>query len=151
MRLQSAVFSLEDTVLDPSALPEYRARQGLDKVLSILKMGGVWLYAVTALPRAAAREALEKTGLAGTFRGIVTEAEANCRADSGTMFEKAARRLHSGEKDTVIFAGHLTAVENARAAGFRAVAVRGCADEQEWQAMRVAATEALESYEEYLG
>jgi hypothetical protein len=31
------------------------------------------------------------------------------------------------------------------------VAVRGCADEQEWQAMRAAATEALESYEEYLG
>ena len=151
MRLQSAVFSLEDTVLDPAALPECRARQGLDKVLSILKMEGVWLYAVTTMSRAQARAALQEAGLDAVFRGVLTEAEACCAADSSAMFEKAARRLHSGEKDTVIFAGRLTAVENARAAGFRAVAVRGCADERDWKAMRAAATEALESYEEYLG
>ena len=43
MRLQSAIFTLPDALLDGGAL-----RPGADKVLSILKMESVWLYAVTA-------------------------------------------------------------------------------------------------------
>lgn len=44
MRLQSAIFTLPDALLDGGVL-----RPGADKVLSILKMESVWLYAVTAL------------------------------------------------------------------------------------------------------
>ena len=55
MRLQSAVFTLEDTLLAPDG----SAREDLDKVLSLFKMEGVWLGAVTALRADEAQKALE--------------------------------------------------------------------------------------------
>ena len=68
MRLQSAIFTLGDTLFTPDGA----AREGLDKALSLFKMEGVWLGAVTALnpiigyknSTKIAREALE------TGRGV---------------------------------------------------------------------------------
>ena len=147
MRLQCAVFTLEDTLFAPDGA---RAREGLDKVLSIFKMEGVWLGAVTALDEETARRRLEGAGLAPYFRFVLTEDVARCPRDSGTMFERAGKRLHAEKGDTVVFCGSLRAVENARGAGFRTVAVRG-ADGADWDAMRAAATESLEHYGELLG
>ena len=90
MRLQSAIFTLPDALLDGGAL-----RPGADKVLSILKMESVWLYAVTALDRAEAQALLRSAGIEGDFRGLLTEREAGCAVCSGTMLEKAMRRLRS--------------------------------------------------------
>ena len=73
MRLQSAIFTLPDALLDGGAL-----RPGADKVLSILKMESVWLYAVTALDRAEAQALLCSAGIEGDFRGLLTEREAGC-------------------------------------------------------------------------
>ena len=120
MRLQSAIFTLPDALLDGGAL-----RPGADKVLSILKMESVWLYAVTALDRAEAQALLRSAGIEGDFRGLLTEREAGCAVCSGTMLEKAMRRLRSQKADTVVFTGTLALVETAKAAGFRAVAVGG--------------------------
>ena len=120
MRLQSAIFTLPDALLDGGAL-----RPGADKVLSILKMESVWLYAVTALDRAEAQALLRSAGIEGDFRGLLTEREAGCAVCSGTMLEKAMRRLRSQKADTVVFAGTLALVETAKKAGFRAVAVGG--------------------------
>ena len=41
MRLQSAIFTLGDTLFTPDGA----AREGLDKALSLFKMEGVWLGA----------------------------------------------------------------------------------------------------------
>ena len=120
MRLQSAIFTLPDALLDGGAL-----RPGADKVLSILKMESVWLYAVTALDRAEAQALLRSAGIEGDFRGLLTEREAGCAVCSGTMLEKAMRRLRSQKADTVIFTGTFALVETAKKAGFRAVAVGG--------------------------
>ena len=90
MRLQSAIFTLPDALLDGGAL-----RPGADKVLSILKMESVWLYAVTALDRTEAQALLRSAGIEGDFRGLLTEREAGCAVCSGTMLEKAMRRLRS--------------------------------------------------------
>ena len=54
MRLQSAVFTLEDTLFTPDGA----AREGLDKALSLFKMEGVWLGAVTELSAEDAQKAL---------------------------------------------------------------------------------------------
>ena len=124
MRLQSAIFTLPDALLDGGTL-----RPGADKVLSILKMESVWLYAVTALDRAEAQALLRSAGIEGDFRGLLTEREAGCAVCSGTMLEKAMRRLRSQKADTVVFTGTLALVETAKAAGFRAVAVGGAAEE----------------------
>ena len=146
MRLQSAIFMLEDTLL----CGDGTAREGLDKVLSIFKMESVWLYAVTANTHAEGEEELKKAGLFDYFRGVLSPEIARCSADSGTMFERAMKRMLSEKADTVVFAGRLAAIENAKSAGFRTVAVSGAADAEEWAKMTALATEVLENYGDYL-
>ena len=141
MRLQSAIFSIEDTLMDHA---------GADKVLSILKMEGVWMYAVTDLERGEAEQTLREAGLSDYFRGVLTAREANCAASDSRMFEKAMRRLRSTLRDTIVFAGRLDALRNAKAAGFRAAAVRGAADADEWAAMCLEADEVVENYADFL-
>lgn len=109
MRLQSAIFTLGDTLFTPDGA----AREGLDKALSLFKMEGVWLGAVTALSAEDAQKALEKAGLHSYFRFVLTESVALCKADSGTMFERAMKRLHSQKDDTIVFSGSLAAIQNA--------------------------------------
>lgn len=145
MRLQSAIFTLPDALLDGGAL-----RPGADKVLSILKMESVWLYAVTALDRAEAQALLRSAGIEGDFRGLLTEREAGCAVCSGTMLEKAMRRLRSQKADTVVFTGTLALVETAKKAGFRAVAVGGAAEGDVWRQMRALADYELPHYEDWL-
>lgn len=147
MRLQSAIFTLEDTLFTPDGA----AREGLDKALALFKMEGVWLGAVTALSEDEAQKALEKAGLHSYFRFVLTESVALCKADSATMFERVMKRLHGQKDDTVVFSGSLSALEHARDAGFRTVAVRGGAEEEVWRAMRTAAAQSLENYSELLG
>ena len=76
MRLQSAIFTLGDTLFTPDGA----AREGLDKALSLFKMEGVWLGAVTALSAEDAQKALEKAGLNSYFRFVLTESVALCKA-----------------------------------------------------------------------
>ena len=141
MRLQSAIFVLEDT------LPGH-ADAG--KVLSILKMEGVWMYAVTDLPRDEAEARLRALGLAEHFRGVLTAREALCPANDARMFEKAMRRLRSTLRDTVVFVGRLDALRAAKAAGFRTAAVAGRASAGEWAAMRAEAEEVVGSFSDFL-
>ncbi len=141
MRLQSAIFSIEDTIV---------GRGDADRVLSLLKMEGVWLYAVTALPREDAERALRESGAEEYFRGVLTADETGCAADSAQMLEKALRRLRSEKRDTIVFTGRLAALRNAKAAGFRAAAVRGAAEPEEWASMRAEADEVVENYGDFL-
>ncbi|MFQ9771083.1 MAG: hypothetical protein ACLRX4_05805 [Oscillospiraceae bacterium] len=80
----------------------------------------------------------------------MTEREAGCAVCSGTMLEKAMRRLRSQKADTVVFTGTLALVETAKAAGFRAVAVGGAAEEDEWRRMCALADYELPHYEDWL-
>ena len=146
MRLQSAIFTLEDTLFTPDGA----AREGLDKVLALFKMEGVWLGAVTALSADDAQKALDKAGLSPYFRFVLTESVALCGVDSGTMFERAMKRLHSQKGDTIVFSGALSAIQNAKDAGFRTVAVQGCATVSDWAAMQKTATQSLTQYGELL-
>lgn len=141
MRLQSAIFSIEDALV---------GHAGADKVLSILKMEGVWMYAVTDLPRAEAERALHDAGLSDYFRGVLTAQEANCAASDARMLEKAMRRLRSTLRDTVVFLGAPEAVHNAKAAGFRVAAVKGAADVEGWAAMCAEAEEIVEDFADFL-
>ena len=146
MRLQSAVFVLEDTLLAPDG----SAREGLDKVLSLFKMEGVWLGAVTALRADEAQKALKRAGLSSYFRFVLTEDVALCKVDSGTMFERAMKRLHGQKDDTAVFSGSLSAIQNAKDAGFRTVAVQGSAGAADWSTMQQLATQSLAQYSELL-
>ena len=94
----------------PSSPPTARAR-GTRQALSLFKMEGVWLSAVTALSAEDAQKALEKAGLSSYFRFVLTESVALCKADSGTMFERAMKRLHSQKDDTIGLSGSLAAIK----------------------------------------
>ena len=146
MRLQSAIFTLEDTLFTPDGA----AREGLDKALALFKMEGVWLGVVTALSADEAQKALERAGLSSYFRFVLTESVALCKVDSGTMFERAMKRLHSQKGDTIVFSGSLTAIRNAKDAGFRTVAVQGSAGAADWAAMKELASQSLAQYSELL-
>lgn len=141
MRLQSAIFSLEDTLV---------GHADADKVLSILKMEGVWMYAVTELSRAEAERRARELGLLDYFRGVLTAQEALCAASDARMFEKAMRRLRSTLRDTVVFTGRLDALRNAKSAGFRVAAVKGMANDAEWAEMCAAADEVVENFTDFL-
>ena len=93
---------------------------------------------------------LRSAGIEGDFRGLLTEREAGCAVCSGTMLEKAMRRLRSQKADTVVFTGTLALVETAKKAGFRAVAVGGAAGVDEWRQMCALADYELPHYEDWL-
>ena len=147
MRLQSAIFTLEDTLFTPDGA----AREGLTaEALALFKMEGVWLGAVTALRADEAQKALERAGLSSYFRFVLTEDVALCGVDSGTMFERAMKRLHGQKDDTAVFSGSLAAIQNAKNAGFRTVAVQGSAGAADWSTMQQLATQSLAQYSELL-
>ena len=141
MRLQSAIFSLEDT------LP---GQKDAERVLSLLKMEGVWLYGVTDLPRAEAERLLAESGVADCFRGLLAAEETGCAAASERMLEKALRRLRSERRDTLVFTGRPELLRCAKEAGFRVAAVRGAASPGDWAAMRAEADETVECYSDFL-
>ena len=143
MRLQSAIFYLEETLLTES-------RESAEKVLSILKMESVWMAAVTALPREEAEAALKERKLLDCFRLILPQDEALVSVDSSEVLEKAARRLRAQKRDTVVFCATEKQIETAKAAAFRTVAVKTSANADEWATLAPLATEAIEGYEELL-
>ena len=148
MRLQGAIFTMDDTLFLPGTA---EARADLDKALALLKMEGVWLGAVTALRGDDAQRMLDQAGLSSYFRFVLPESVALCKSDSATMFERAMKRLHGQKDDTAVFSGSLAGVRNAAEAGFRTVAVHGCAGEDEWREMQSLAAQSLSGYGELLG
>jgi len=145
MRLQSAIFYLEDTLLLDEA-----AAKSAEKVLSILKMESVWMAAVTAMGREEAEAELKARRLLDCFRLVLPQEEALCPVDSGELLEKAMRRLRSQKRDTVVFCAAAQQIEAATAAGFRTVAVKTNENASDWKALKTLATDAIEGYEDLL-
>ena len=128
---------------------EVRAKPGVAKFLSLLKMEGVWMYVATATDRHLAEAALRHAGIDGYFRGIVTSAEvARGKEESPEIYERAMTRLRSNKKDTVIFEDALHAVRTAKAAGFRVAAVYDPAAEADQAELRQLADYYIRSFDE---
>ena len=101
-----------------------KAKPGVDKFLSLLKMEGVWMYVATGTDRPFAEAGLKCAGLDGYFRGMITCQESGAGKDkSADIFERAMVRLRSNKKDTIIFEDSLPAIRVAKAAGFRVAGV----------------------------
>ena len=144
MRLQSAIFTFPDALLDGGAL-----RPGADKVLSILKMEGVWMYVATATHRRLTEKALKTAGIDQYFRGIITSADAgNHKRDSADIYEMAMRRLQSNKRDTVVFEDALYAIRTAKAAGFRVAGVYDVTEEDDQPEIQRISDYYIRSYEE---
>lgn len=129
---------------------EVQAKPGVKKVLSLLKMEGVWMYIATATDRDLVEEALRHAGIRDYFRGIVTSAETGVGKDvSPEIYERALRRLRSGKKDTVVFEDALHAIRTAKSAGFRVAAVYDPSAEEDQPEIRALADYYIRSFEEF--
>ena len=102
MRLQSAIFTMDDTLFTPSG----QACEELDKALALFKMEGVWMGAVTAQSAEDAQRALERAGLAPYFRFVLTERVSLCPADSGTIQAQTFRHK-TGQGSVSLAAGSI--------------------------------------------
>ena len=99
------------------------AKEGVDKVLSLLKMRGVTMYVATATERELAEAALRRTDLARYFKGIMTCSEAGASKVSPLIYEKCLTRLRCDKQHCMVFEDSLRAIRTASTAGFRVTAV----------------------------
>lgn len=128
---------------------EVRAKPGVERFLSLLKMEGVWMFVATATDRHLAQAALRHAGIDGYFRGIVTSAEVPLgKEESPEIYERAMRRLQSNKKDTVIFEDAFHAIRTAKAAGFRVAAVYDASAQADEAEIRGLADYYIRSFDE---
>ena len=99
------------------------AKEGVDKLLSLLKMSGVTMYVATATDRPLAEAALKRTGLMRYFKGMMTCAEAGASKTQPLIYEKCLTRLRCDKQHCMVFEDSLRAIRTASAAGFRVTAV----------------------------
>ena len=98
MRLQGAIFDFHRTILNDKGNP----LSGLERVLSMMKMEDVWMYLVCDGDPVPVRSALEKAGLWGRFRGILSAAEHGGDPLDPELYEKAVRRLRTAKQATLV-------------------------------------------------
>ena len=124
------------------------AKPGVERMLSLLKMEGVWMYVATATEHPLAEIALERAGLTGYFRGIVTCGDAGRDKSDPAVYEMALRRLSCRKEDAVVFEDALFALRTAKAGGFRTAAVYD-ESETEQETMRAEADYYIRSFEDW--
>ncbi len=128
---------------------EVEAKPGVKRLLSLLKIEGVWMYVATATDRHLAEKALRHAGILDYFRGIVTSSEAGVGKDeSPEIYERALRRLRSNKHDTVVFEDALHAIRTAKSAGFRVAAIYDPSAEEDQAEIRRLADYYYRSFEE---
>jgi HAD superfamily hydrolase (TIGR01509 family) len=128
---------------------EVRAKPGVEKFLSLLKMEGVWMYIATATERRLAEIALKHAGIDQYFRGLITSAEAGeGKNTSPEIYERAMRRLRSNKKDTVVFEDALHAIQTAKGAGFRVCGVYDASAEEDQPEIQRISDYYIRSFEE---
>lgn len=129
---------------------EVLAKPDVEKLLSILKMQGVWMYVASATDRPLVETALRHTKLDGYFRGILTASEAGAGKDDPRIFEKCLTRLRCRREECVVFEDFLPAARTAKAAGFRVAAVYDAVSEADQEALSAMADYYIRSYGEFL-
>ena len=125
---------------------ESALKPGALEFLQALKEAGVGIALATATDRALARPALERTGAWQLLDAVFTCGEVGATKDSPTIFRRAAEALGAEKAAAWVFEDALYAVETARADGFPVCAVADAETSFQWEAVRAAATCALEDF-----
>ena len=96
---------------------------GVPAFLAGLKARGVKLYVATATDRPLAEIALQHTGLAKYFDGMLTCAEAGVGKQQPDIYEQTLALSGCAKEDAIIFEDALHAIRTAKRAGFRVAAI----------------------------
>lgn len=147
---EDEIVAMADARVDRFYQEEVTAKPEADKVLSILKMQGVWMYIATATDREQAEGALRHTGLDGYFRGIMTSTEAGCGKDDPLIFDKCLTRLRCRKEQCIVFEDSLYAIQTAKSAGYRVAAIYDEYSEKDQGEIRKLADFYIHSYGELL-
>jgi HAD superfamily hydrolase (TIGR01509 family) len=123
-------------------------KAGVERMLSILKMEGVWMYVATATDHPLADIAMDHAGLMKYFRGMITCGDAGRGKEDPKVYEMALRRLRCRKEDAVVFEDALFALRTAKAAGFRTAAVYD-PSEPDQDAMKAEADYYIRSFEDW--
>lgn len=127
---------------------ECTLKPGAEQLLRELHRRGVSLVIATAGDETLSRAALERLGVFGMFRGLLTSAEYGGK-DSPEIFLKAAEIAGYPPESTAVFEDALHAVLTAKAAGFLTAAVWD-SSEREQEKLRLTADYYRESLGDYL-
>lgn len=126
------------------------AKPGVKKVLSLLKMDGVWMYVATNTERRLAEAALKHAGIRDYFRGILTCGEVGVgKKDSAEIYERCLTRLQSNKKDTVVFEDAVHAIRTAKKAGFRVCGIYDPSAETDQEEIKALSDYYIRSFEEF--
>ena len=126
------------------------AKPGVKKVLSLLKMDGVWMYVATNTERHLAEAALKHAGIRDYFRGILTCGEVGVgKKDGPEIYERCLTRLQSHKRDTVVFEDAVHAIRTAKAAGFRVCAIYDPVAEADQEEIKALSDYYIRSFEEF--
>lgn len=128
---------------------EVKAKPGVEKVLSLLKMEGVTMYVATATDLEFVKNALRCAGIADYFKGIITVSEVGIsKTKSARVFEYAMKRMRGNKLNTVIFEDSWAAIRQAKAEGFRVAGIYDASMAVHWEEIKAMADYAFESWEE---
>ncbi|SHH58587.1 haloacid dehalogenase superfamily, subfamily IA, variant 3 with third motif having DD or ED [Sporobacter termitidis DSM 10068] len=108
-------------------------KAGVPEALRRLEARGVKMCVATATDRYLVEAALARTGILRFFDRIFTCTEAGAGKDEPDIFHQALDFLGTGAGGTVVFEDALYAIETAKAAGLRVVALydASAADQQD--------------------
>jgi HAD superfamily hydrolase (TIGR01509 family) len=151
-----ARFRLADTI--PALLREWNEmaayayahtvalKGGAKKYLETLKAGGVKTAIATASPPVLYRGALRNLGMERYFDAICSTAEAGEGKNTPAIFHLAARKLDAAAEHCVVFEDSLAAVQSAKAAGMKVIAVLDPASKDAWDRIRRIADRTIRDF-----
>ncbi len=117
--------------------------------LQRLNKAGAELCIATATDRYLVEAALERLGIAGYFKFILTCGEAGCGKDVPVIYHRALELLNTRLDDTVIFEDALYAIKSAKAAGFTVVGVHDASAASDEEAIKSIADSYIYTFEEW--
>ena len=120
---------------------------GVPEFLVQQKAQGVKLYVATATDRPLAEIALQTSGLAGYFDGMLTCAEAGAGKQQPDIYEQTLALSGCAKEEAIIFEDALHAIRTAKKAGFRVAAIHDPTLTESHAEIRALADYYIETYE----
>lgn len=149
-------FHLADTV--PALLREWNdmaacayahavtMKRGAQKYLETLKAGGIKTAIATASPPVLYEGALRNLDLERYFDAICSTAETGEGKNTPAIFHLAAGKLKVAAEHCVVFEDSLAAIQSAKAAGMKVIAVLDDASKDTWDRIRRIADSTIRDF-----
>lgn len=112
-----------DDMIEQKYRAEIQLKPGVLPFLQKLKRENIKLCIATATDRLLAESALKRLQVADYFSFLITCTEIGFSKESGEIYEKALKLLHTEKAQTVVFEDALHAAKSAKNAGFSVIGV----------------------------